>query len=530
MKKFRQAKKILCALLAVTMMVSATACSGGSETSSAAGSASESSETSKVTDKIVMARASDSVNLDPVMTSDNVDIWVMNLMMEGLVKSSDDGKSVEPCLAENWDISSDNLTYTFHLRQGVKFSDGTPVTGADWVYSLTRVRDTEEGAWGFVLENVTDIEAPDDNTVVITVSQPTAALLSDLSLFACGVMPKAYCEQAGTTGISTKPVGTGPYMLQEWDKGQKMIFVKNPYYWQDGKPLTKEIDINLVADDNTRIMQLQSGQIDIATDIPFNRIAELESTSGVTMKEEPSTEADFIALNNKSDKLKDPRVRQALAYATNRQDIINAVYFGKADIANTFISPSAPHYTSDIPSADYDVDKAKSLLSEAGESNLSLDIKIVSGNTQQLQIATMLKDQWGKAGVTLNIIQLDSSTRSADKNAFNYDVTPALLTSDISDTSELAELICVASMTQSMHLGWNGDKQQQAEQLVKQAASEMDDSKRKDLYAQALELVHEDMPMIPLYYVPFPVAMRSDVQGFVQTPLGNYRFDDLCKS
>lgn len=523
-------------LLAAALILTAPACSGRSASSAsgttagASGAAAAGASSGASGSKIVMARASDSINLDPVMTSDNVDIWVMNLIMEGLVKSSDDGKTVEPCLADKWDISKDDLTYTFHLKQGVKFSDGTPVTGADWVYSLKRVRDTKEGAWGFVLGNVTDITSPDDGTVVIKVKKPTAALLSDLSLFACGVMPQKYVEQQGTKGLATKPAGTGPYMLKEWDKGQKMVFVKNPYYWQQGKPLAGEIDINVVADDNTRIMQLESGQIDIATDIPFNRTKELGSVSGVTMKEVPSTEADFLALNNKNPKLQDARVRQALAYATNRQDIINAVYFGAATAANTFISPSAPHYTSAIPSADYSVDKAKFLLAEAGASNLSLSIKIVSGNTQQLQLATMLKAQWQKAGVTLSIVQEDSSTRTADKNAFKYDVTPALLTSDISDTSELAELICVSSMTQSMHLGWNGPKQLQAQSLVEQAASSMDDSKRKELYAQALQLVHEDMPMIPLYYVPFPVAMRSNITGFVQTPLGNYRFNDLSKS
>ncbi len=539
MEKLGTAKKAVCAILAAAMMLSAAACSGGSSASpAAAGTAAASSGAAagaasaapKTTDKMVIARAQDSINLDPVMTSDNVDIWVMNLLMEGLVKSSDDGKTIEPCLAEKWDISSDHLTYTFHLRKGVKFSDGTPVTGEDWVYSLKRVRDTKEGAWGSMLENVTDVQAPDDTTVIIKVKQPTAALLSDLSLFACGVMPKKYVEQAGTKGLSTKPVGTGPYMLKEWDKGQKMIFVANPNYWQAGKPVTKEIDFNLVADDNTRIMQLESGQIDIATDIPFNRIKELESVSGVNMKKVSSTEADFIALNNKNDKLKNPLVRQALAYATNRQDIINAVFFGNATVANTFISPSAPHFKSDIPSADYNVDKAKQLLQQAGESSLSLTIKINSGSTQDLQLATMLKEQWKKAGVTLDIVQMDNSARSADKNAFKYDVTPALLTSDISDTSELVELICIASMTQSMHLGWNGDKQQAAEKLAKQAGAEMDESKRKDLYGQALTLVNQDMPMIPLYYVPFPVAMRSNVQGFVQTPLGNYRFENLSKS
>lgn len=525
-------KKRLCSgILAAALAVSMAGCGSAGSSTSAASTSNESAasaeDTGAASAEIKVARSSDSSTLDPMLVTNNVDIWMMNLIMEGLVKSSDDGKSVEPCLADSWEISDDGLSYTFHLKQGVKFSNGQDVTTDDWIYSLERVRDTEESAWAFTLSNVSDITAPDADTLVFTLTTPLASFLSDLSLFANVVMPKDYVEQQGSDGIAVAPIGVGPYLLQSWEKGSKMVFVKNPYYYNTDEPVTDTITFYVVPDDNTRIMQLEGGQVDMATDIPFSRVEELKNTSGINMELVDSTESDYISFNYTNEKLKDVRIRQALAYATNRDDIIKAVFYGNATINNTFISPSAPHFNADVTPRDYDVDKAKSLLAEAGASNLELTILITSGDTQNLQVATMLKDQWAKAGVTLNIEQMDQSARSEKRTNLDYDVLLSLLTSDISDTSELMELICVADMAQSMHTGWNGEIQQQAEKLVTDAASEMDEAKRKDEYGQAQQLVQDDQLIVPLYNVPFAVAMSDKVQNFVQTPLGNYRFGEL---
>jgi len=508
---------------AAFMAAAAMLCTGcGGEQKKDGGSASSGK-------KIVMARANDSSNLDPMMAVHNDDLWMMNLMVEGLVKSDDAGKTIQPCLAEKWDISADGLTYTFHLKKGVKFSDGKDVTTDDWIYSLKRIRDTKDGAWGFTMENMADVTAPDANTLVITLKKPSSAFLSDLSLFANAVMPKAYCEQKGPEGIAQNPVGTGPFMLKQWDKGQKMVFVKNPNYHEKDKPITDEIDINVVPDDNTRIMQLQGKQIDIASDIPFNRISELKGASGVKMELVPSTESDYISFNYKNPKFADVRVRQALAYALDRQAIIDAVFFGNAKINNTFISPAAPHFNANVTPRDYNQEKAKQLLAEAGASNLSIDFLVYSGNTRDIQVVTMLKEQWSKIGVNVNIQQVDSSVFKQSRNALKYDMLLSMLTSDITDTSELVELICVAKMSDSQHTGWNGTLQQQAESLVKKAAVSTDENERKTLYGQAMQLVQDDQLIIPLYNVPYAIAISDQIKGFVQTPLGNYRFENLTK-
>lgn len=479
--------------------------------------------------KIVMARANDSKTLDPMMAVHNDDLWMMNLVVEGLVKSDKEGKKIEPCLADKWTISPDGLTYTFSLKPDVKFSNGDKVTTEDWIYSLNRIKNTKSGSWQFAMKNVKDITAPDDHTLVITLEKPSSAFLSYLCLPANTVMPKKYCEQAGDDGIAQKPVGTGPYMIKEWDKGQKIIFEKNPNYHEKGKPVSDEIDVTVVPDDNTRIMQLQGKQIDIASDIPFSRVAELTQAQGIKMNLVPSTEADYISFNYKNPKFADVRVRQALAYGVDRQAIIDAVFFGNAKLSNTFISPAAPHFDKNITSRDYNPEKAKQLLSEAGVANLSIDFLVASGNTRDMQVATMLKEQWGKIGVNVNLQQVDSSVFKDRRNSLQYDMLLSLLTSDITDTSELMDLMCVSNMSDSQHTGWNGAKQVEAQNLVTEASTSNDDGERSKLYGQAMQLIQDDQLIIPLYYVPFAVATSDQVKGFSQTPLGNYYFEELAK-
>ena len=189
----------------------------------------------------------------------------MNLVFEGLVRSTADGKSIEPCLATSWDISDDGLVYTFHLREDVKFSDGTPVTAEDWEYSLER--SLELGAWNSLISSIDDVKAVDEKTIDIVLKNPSGSLLASLAAFFCAVVPKDYYSSTDDDTLASNPIGTGPFYLESWVPQESMCFKKNPNYWDAEHPFADEIDFLVVPDDNTRIMQLQAGQVDIATGI-----------------------------------------------------------------------------------------------------------------------------------------------------------------------------------------------------------------------------------------------------------------------
>ncbi|MDD3410240.1 MAG: ABC transporter substrate-binding protein [Eubacteriales bacterium] len=472
-----------------------------------------------------IARGGDTTTMDPIFAGDNVDIWLMNLVFEGLVRSTADGKSIEPCLATSWDISDDGKTYTFHLREGVCFSDGTPVKAEDWEYSIER--SLAEGAWNSLIASISDVQVVDDATVAIVLSNPSGSLLANLAAFFCAVVPKDYYSSTDADTLASKPIGTGPFYLESWVPQESMCFKKNPNYWDAGHPMADEINFLCVPDDNTRVMQLQAGQVDVVTDISVQMESMLQGAAGISIKDYESTHVEYISMNFTSEKLNDTRVRQALTYATNRDDLIKAVYGGMGTRCTSFVWPAAPHYNPNLPTYEYDLEKAKALLAEAGASDLELSLIITAGSPTDLMEATILKSQWAEAGVTLNIEQLDSSARREKRNDLTFEVLLNYFTSDICDTSENMEMFCINENYDCWHLGWNGPRQEEAERLVKEAGATNDESVRMKNYCDAQQIFAEEALIIPVCCVPSTVAMRDNVEGFVQTPLGNYMFNEL---
>ena len=501
-------KRTLALLLAVMMLLAATPALAD--------------ENYKV---INIGRGGDTVTMDPIFAGDNVDIWVMNLVFEGLTKSSADGKTIEPCLATSWDISEDGLTYTFHLREGVRFSNGQPVTAADWEYSIER--SLNDGEWSSLIACIADVVVVDDNTIDIVLNTPSGSLLSCLAAFFCVVVPKDYYSTTDADVLASAPIGCGPFYLDSWVPETNMCFKKNPYYWDIGYPLADEINFTVVADDNTRALQLQAGQLDVITGITAPMQVMLAANPEIKLCEFPSTHIEYIGINYTSEKLNDVRVRQALNYATDCDALIQSVYAGIGSRCTSIVWAEAPHFNPNLPTYDYDLEKAKELLAEAGAENLTIRLIITAGATDDLMLATILKDQWSKAGITLDIQQLDGSARREERNGLTYEVLLNYFTSDITDTAENMEMFCIYENYDCWHLGWNGEEQQKAEALVRQAGSTNDEAVRLACYQEAQMIMAEQALIVPMCSVPSTVAMHKNVEGFIQTPLGNYLFNEL---
>ncbi len=474
---------------------------------------------------VTIARGTDTVTLDPAFAGDNVDIWVDSLIFEGLVRASEDGTEIQPCLADTWDISEDGLTYTFHIRDGAKFSDGSDVTAEDAAFSIERA--LNDGSWNSLISCIKEAKAVDDSTVEIDLNNPSGSLLSCLASFICAVYPENYYSEADTDTLTREPLGSGAFYLEEWDPDEKMILKKNPYYWEEGYPLADEIDLLVVPDDNTRLMQLQAGQIDAMEGVSAQMRTQLQSTQGVKILDFPTTHVDYVSFNYTNEKLNDKRVRQALNYATNREDINQAVFGGLGTLCPSVVWPTAEFFNPDQKSYDYDPDKAKELLKEAGAENLDLNLIISTGDASSLMEATILKDQWSKVGVNLEIEQMDSSARRDARNNLTFEVLLNYFTSDITDTAENMEMFCIKDNFDCWHLGWNGKEQEEAEKLVKEAGATNDKEIRKKDYYKAQEIMADNALIIPLCTLPETVAVRDNVSGFEQGILGNYYFNEL---
>lgn len=526
---------ILASALLLSACASSASAEKGAETAVTAQNQTEAAETVAEKDQkgenekdpvvVTIARGTDTVTLDPAFAGDNVDIWVDSLIFEGLVRASEDGKEIEPCLADTWEISDDGLTYTFHLRDEAKFSDGTDVTAEDAAFSINR--SLNEGSWNSLISCIKEAKAVDEDTVEIDLNNPSGSLLSCLASFICAIYPESYYSTADADTLTKEPLGTGAFYLEEWKPDEKMILKKNPYYWETGYPLADEIDLLVVPDDNTRLMQLQAGQIDAMEGVSAQMREQLQNTAGVNIIDFPTTHVDYVSFNYTSEKLNDKRVRQALNYATNREDINQAVFGGLGTLCPSVVWPTAEYFNPDQKSYDYDPDKAKELLAEAGAENLDLNLIISTGDASSLMEATILKDQWSKVGVNLNIEQMDSSARRDARNNLTFEVLLNYFTSDITDTAENMEMFCIKDNFDCWHLGWNGADQEEAEKLVKEAGATTDKEIRKTNYYKAQEIMADNALIIPLVTLPETVAVRDNVSGFEQGILGNYYFNEL---
>ena len=460
-------------------------------------------------------------NLDPVTQDANPDIWAFMQIYQQLVKVNVKGDGFEPDLAEKWSTSADGRTWTFNLRKNAKFSNGDPVKASDAVWSLKRARDTK-GPWKWALEAVEDIQAKDDYTVVISLKEPWAPFLADISLFSNSILPEKVFKGAQDEDISNKPVGSGPFMLVDWKKGEELVMKANPHYYEKGVPRTPELRIRYIPDDNSRIIALQSGDVDGIDYPPFSRMEELRKDAKLEAQLNPSTQVSHLSLNIREAPLNNVKFRQALANATDRAAIVKAVCFGHCTPATTFLPMTTPMFNKGSKGYAYDLNKAKQLLQESGVATpVTLKLLYRANDAVHQPTAVALKEMWGKLGVNLELEPLDRATATQRYRANQFQVYVTSWTNDIPDPSQLASYALGFTESQSYHSGYQSAEM---DGLLAKGLREVNPEKRRQIYYEIQELALKDSPLIILYYSPYTIAISKKMKGFVQLATGPWIF------
>jgi len=461
--------------------------------------------------------------MDNINVFDNESIWIFQQMFESLYTVSADGKSVKPWLATGYDLSDDKLTYTFHLREGVKFHNGQPMTSADVKFSIDKARDPKTG-WGFIDVAIKSVEAPDPNTVVIKTKYPWAPLVADIALFNNAILPKDYAGMS-QKDFYANPIGTGPFKWDHWTHGKEIKLVKNPDYWQKGKPYLDSVTWTTVPTDATRELQLKGGQAQIDEFPPFSTIDTLKQTPGITMNLFPSTRTDYLPMNFKAKPFDDVHVRRAISYAIDRQAMIDSVLFGYATPANSFMPPQVPYYDKNSPGLQFDLDKAKEEMAQSSVPNgFSFELSVGSGDDTQTQIAQILQESLKQIGIDLKIRKVDPSVQFQQQQEYDYEMTFAYWTMDIADPDELVSFAVDNKTAGSFFTDYNDPQQIE---WTHQAQATFDTGQRQELYTQIQKKAAEDAFMVFLYYSPYRYATTDKVQGFQVYPTGNYHMEDV---
>ena len=473
---------------------------------------------------LTIARREDSESFDLTSVFQNESIWPGEQIMEPLYMNTTDGKSLRPWLATSYTVSNGGKTYTFKLRPGVKFSNGNPMSSADVKFSIDQARANTKG-WGYIDAAIKSVDAPTSSTVVIHLKYPWAPFLSDVSLFANAVVPKGYGGET-KKAFYTHPVGTGPFM---WDKrvvGSTVTLKRNPNYWQQGKPYLDSVTFSFVSDENTRLLQLRGGQIQIDEFPAFNTIGTLQHTSGIVTKLFPSTRTDYLLWNTTYAPLGDVHVRRAISYAIDRAAIVKSVLSGFGKPANSFMPPGLQYYDPNSPGLQYNMAKAKAELAKSKFPNgFKVEMVVAGGDHVHNAIGQILQESLKNLGISVTFKTVDSSTEYSLIQQMKYQLGISYWQIDITDPDELAEFaVDINGGAKSFFTGYGNPKMTA---LVHQAQRAINPAKRRALYAQMQTLAAEQASAGYLYYSPFPYAYSSKVHGFFVSPLGNFHLEDV---
>jgi len=518
------AVKALTAIGAV-LLIAACGSSGGSGGSSGGtgGSASGPVRGGNLT----FAAVQDAQSMNATTVFDNNSIWIFEQIFQTLYTVTNDGKSVVPQLATSYKVSADKKTYTFTLRHGVKFSTGQPMTSADVKFSLDQNTKASQG-WGFINTAIKSVSAPSPDTVAVHLKYPWAPLLADLSIFANGIVPANYGGETENQ-FYTHPVGTGPFKWDYWHKGSALRLVRNPLYWEQGKPYLNSITWTDVPNDNTRQLQLKGGQAQIDQFPAWSTVASLKATQGVNMHLFNSTQTNYMAFNELRKPFQDVHVRRAISLAINRNALVKAVLFGNGKPANSLFPPQVPFYQAATPGLQYNLAAAKQEMAKSSVPHgFSTTIVIPAGNSDYLTISTIVQSELKPLGIKIKVQQLDPNTENSQTQSLKYDTTLTLWTMDIADPDELATFaVDPKSGAKSFFTTYNNP------QVIKDthaAQRTLSTAQRQQYYNFVQSQSAKDAFMAFLYYSPYPYAATTNVHGFFVTPLGNMHMENVWLS
>lgn len=542
-------KRVLSLCLAGLMAASLTGCGGAgnaAETTAAAGAenSAAASETgsSEAKEELVFVNYRDIRDLNPHLYAG--EMYAQEMLYETLVNITADG--YEGCLAESWDISDDGKTYTFHIRDGVKFSDGE-VCDANAIKANfdAIIENKDRHTWLEMMNLLVGVSAPDDKTFVIELSEPYYPLLTELGVtrpFAM-ISPKAMEDGSTKDGVNAY-IGTGPYVLTDFVTDEYAVFEANENYWGE-QPKIKKITVKVIPDNQTRILALEKGEIDMIFGknmIDADAINQYTGNDKFTVSLSDPTSTRQIVLNTTRDVLADKEVRQALQHATNKQAISDGIFYGLEQPADTLFAKTVPYCDIDLEPYAYDVELAQSMLDEAGwvvgadkirerdGQKLNIDLLYNSDSVTEKAIAEYLQSEYQKIGISLNIHGEEEQSYRDNMKAGNFDMVFNICWGTPYDPqSSLAAMRAPVYGDYAAQLGL--EDKADIDQAITDILVSTDETKRQELYTFVLTRLHEDAVYIPLTYECNKAIYRSDLQGFhftqtqYEVPFADFYFE-----
>jgi peptide/nickel transport system substrate-binding protein len=512
---------------------------------------------------LVFGASADPLTMDGAYVSDGESLRVVRQLFETLVQTEEGGTEIEPALATDWEASDDGLEWTFDLEEDVTFHDGTEFNAEavcfnfDRWYNFSGVQQSASVSYyyqtvfsGFAENESEDLgeplyescEATDESTAVITLTSPSASFLTGLSLPSFSIASPTALEEFGADAVSgsgeeprfegtfgtEQPIGTGPFQLESFEPGNRLVLSRFEDYWGEPAELERLI-FRPIAEGPARAQALQSGEIQ-GYDLVDPADADRLESAGFQILDRPAFNIGYVGFNVARPPLDNPQIRQAIAHALNREALLQAQYPEGSEVATQFMPPELFGYSQDVPTYDYDQERARQLIAESGVSDLTLEFWYPTGVSRPYMPDPVANFQ----------------AFSADLEAVGFTVTPraAPWTPDYLDAAQ-------SGGTQLRLLGWTGDfgdpdnfvgtffRTQQAEwgpldpaiyEQLEAARTETDQEQRTTLYEEANNTIMEFLPGVPYVHTSPKIALAEGVEGYVPSPVNNEDFAKVSVS
>jgi len=485
--------------------------------------------------------AGDTNRLDPPAMDTQEGFIATTAMYEGLVRYKSGSTDIEPALAERWEVQDDGKSYIFHLRSGVQFHDGSPLTAEAVAFTFEREVNKEhalfkdaQGDYGgfpfindYIANVVTKAEAIGPLDVKLTLNRKFSPLLSNLAIPPGFIMSMEALKKVGK-GINEAPVGTGPFKFVEWKKDDHITVEAFDGYW-GAKPKIQRIVFQPVPEPSVRALKIQRGEGDVAWPIDPKDAPTLKGKADTDVLEQAGLNVNMAEFNLQKAELQNKMLRQALNYAINKQELAEKLYSG-AGVPATGVLPSTSWgFSSDIKGYAFDPDKAKQLLKDAGYSGQTIVLDaytIARGyNPQGSKLAEAIQQYFEAVGVKSEIVTGEWTQYRADRRQGKLNIAFGGWQADTGDPENFLGVFFHSANKGGVNTSFYGTPE--VDQLLNQANEETDTAKRKQLFNQAETRVVDDAPWLFVGHMKQQVAIRKRVQGFVMQPTYIYYFNNV---
>lgn len=514
-------KKKLTGLLLAASIAVLGACGNENDTGAANGEGTGSGQM-----ELVVANGADPVTFDIQATNDQATTRIAKQIYDTLIIQTNDLELV-PGLATEWEEVEENL-FEFKLREDVVFHNGEPFTADDVAYTIQRAVDSP--TIGHIVGSIDPdtIEVVDDHTIRIGTSDTFGPFLTHLAHPAVGILNEDAVEEAGDDYGVNVAVGTGPFEFVEWIADTHVIAERFEEYWGEAPELSR-IEFRTIADPSVRLIELESGTVDIAYDIAPSDIPAVEDNQDLTLINTPNLGAEYLGLNLKNDTpLQDVNVRRAISHAVDVESIISTVYMDVGDQMSGPINELVFGYNDDLEPIPYDVDRAKELLAEAGYEGGGFNLSLYVGDNSQerIRVAQVVSEALAEIGITVEVVQMEwgaflDSAAQGEPDMFLLGWTTVTTDADYG----------LYPLFHSNSFGEAGNRtfyeNARVDELLDLGRYTSDQDQRLEYYQEVQEIIRDEVPWVFLQTRENVTGVRNNVQGFEHHPTGSYFLNEV---